>query len=209
MKNFTIILVFVSICLLCLQATCATAETNIVFVANTDFQNPIGTHVDPTINLGDTVTWVFTNTFHSTTAAAGQLESWNSGVQFSVGATFSHTFTHVGTFNYYCSIHGSDAGCRGVNAMSGHVTVVLTGVVQYQITGFAQQGNDILVNWITGGICLTNILQRSLGDGTGGFSNNFTDIFEVDNTLDITTNYLDVGATTNFPSSYYRVRVPQ
>ena len=38
-------------------------------------------------------------------------------------------------------------------------------------------------------------------------SNNFTDIFTVTNTVSTVTNYLDVGAATNFPARYYRVRL--
>jgi hypothetical protein len=146
---------------------------------------------------------------HTTTAAPGQLESWDSGVQSAVGFTFSHTFTQLGTFNYYCTVHGVSTGCRGVVAMSGHVTVKLGSLsTPYQITGITQQGNDILVSWITGGICLTNILQRATGTADGSFTNNFTDIFTLTNTLGNVTNYLDAGAATNFPARYYRVRVP-
>ena len=39
------------------------------------------------------------------------------------------------------------------------------------------------------------------------YTNNFTDIFTVTNTVGTVTNYLDTGATTNFPSRYYRVRL--
>src|SRR5258708_34907485 len=118
MKTFTMILVVALVCLLSLQGTRATGATNTLYIYNFDFGNPVGTHVNPTINLGDTVTWVLTNGTHSTTAAPGQLESWDSGVTNTVGFTFSHTFTNLGTYNYYCKIHGSSTGCRGVGAMS-------------------------------------------------------------------------------------------
>ena len=57
---------------------------------------------DPTIHLGDTVHWIWNDGFvpHSTTAASGQAESWDSGIQ-GQGFTFDHIFTHVGQFNYY------------------------------------------------------------------------------------------------------------
>jgi hypothetical protein len=94
--------------------------------------------------------------------------------------------------------------------MSGRVTVVLGDLTTpYQINGITQQGSDIVVSWITGGICFTNILQRSTGDADGNFTTNFTDIFTVTNALGNTTNYTDAGATTNFRAAYYRVRVPQ
>jgi hypothetical protein len=41
----------------------------------------------------------------------------------------------------------------------------------------------------------------------GNFSNNFTTIFTVTNTVGTTTNYLDVGAGTNNPACYYRIRL--
>src|ERR1700722_14562035 len=44
-----------------------------------------------TINVGDTVHWVWLTSDHSTTSVAGSLESWNSGVQ-NTGFTFDHTF---------------------------------------------------------------------------------------------------------------------
>jgi hypothetical protein len=190
------------------------AATNTIYIFNFNFGALPNTHVDPVINLGDTVTWVWTNGTHSTTATPGQLESWDSGIQGTVGFTFSHTFTNLGMYNYYCKVHSSSTGCRqampNIGSMVGYVTVVLGDqTTPYQITGITQQGSDILVSWITGGICLTNILQRSTGAPDGSFTTNFTDIFTVAGTTGNTTNYLDPGAATNFPASYYRVRVPQ
>jgi plastocyanin len=190
------------------HSVAALALTNTIQIFNFDFGMAPSTHIDPIISPGDTVTWVWANSNHSTTAAPGQLESWDSGVkgQFS---TYSHTFTELGTFNYYCTVHGTSTGCRGVGAMSGHVTVVLTGSPPYQITGIAAQGNDILVSWVTGGICQTNILQRATGAADGSYTNNFVDIFTVPSATGNSTNFLDVGAATNFPFCYYRVHIPQ
>ncbi len=83
------------------------------------------THIDPVINVGDTVEWVWNSgaILHSTTAAAGQMESWDSGVH-STPFTFDHTFTQTGTFNYYCIVHGADIGGGQVIGMSGHVVVL-------------------------------------------------------------------------------------
>jgi plastocyanin len=207
-------LVLLSVCLLLLNISRASAATNTLQIFNFGFGTN-SVHVDPTINLGDTVTWVWASggVPHSTTAAPGQLESWDSGVQSSVGFTFSHTFSNLGAYNYYCMVHGSSTGCRGVASpfgMTGTVTVVLgTQTTPYQVTGITQQGNDMLVSWITGGICETNVLQRSITAPDGSFTTNFTDIFTVTGTTGNTTNYVDVGAATNVPSSYYRVRVPQ
>ncbi len=88
---------------------------------------------DPTIQVGDTVQWVWDVSNHSTTSVAGQTESWNSGLK-SAGATFTHTFTHTGTFNYYCTLHGGDNGDGTARGMSGTVTVVGSGSAPVPVT---------------------------------------------------------------------------
>lgn len=75
----------------------------------------------------------------------------------------------------------------------------------FRITGVAQEGNDIRVTWIMGS-GKTNALQATTGDVTGGFTNNFADLFIATNTVGTTTNYLDVGAAS-VPARYYRVRL--
>lgn len=89
-----------------------------------DFDFGTAGHVasDPTIHPGDTVHWIWDASNHSTTSAAGQAESWNSGIQ-PAGSTFDHTFTQLGTFEYYCLIHGADLGGGQVSGMSGSITV--------------------------------------------------------------------------------------
>ena len=53
----------------------------------------------------------------------------------------------------------------------------------------------------------TNALQRTAG-ASGSFATNaFAAIFTATNTVGTTTNYLDVGAATNVPAFYYRVRL--
>jgi plastocyanin len=84
---------------------------------------------DPvTIHVGDTVHWVWDTNDHSTTSVAGSLESWDSGVH-NAGFTFDHTFTHAGTFVYYCVIHGSDNGNGTASGMAGTITVQATGTL--------------------------------------------------------------------------------
>jgi len=123
--------------LLALGAASAQAQgTFTVHVTNFDFLDAGGAHFDPTINLGNTVHWVWDLGLHSTTAAAGQLEQWNSG-NHSAPFSFDHTFTHAGTFNYYCLIHGLDAGGGNVSGMSGHVTV---NVPEPTVTGLFMTG---------------------------------------------------------------------
>ena len=69
-----------------------------------------------TIQLGDTVNWIWTNGGHSTTSVAGQAESWDSGV-LSPPLNYPHTFTHLGTFNYDSSV-STDV------SFTGQITVV-------------------------------------------------------------------------------------
>ena len=75
-----------------------------------------------------------------------------------------------------------------------------------RIDSIVQQGNDIRLTWTTVG-GKTNVLQAANGAADGSFSNNFTDIFTATNMVSLVTNYLDVGAATNFPARYYRVRL--
>src|SRR3954467_12028962 len=103
----------------------ALLATVTVHIFNFDFSaNPQGQPiVDPTIHVGDTIHWVDDQGFHSTTSVAGSAESWDSGAQ-NTGFTFDHTFTHAGTFTYFCSIHGQDNGNGTAGGMSGTITVL-------------------------------------------------------------------------------------
>jgi uncharacterized repeat protein (TIGR03803 family) len=77
----------------------------------------------------------------------------------------------------------------------------------FQITGIAQQVNDILITW-TSGIGTTNALQVTSGDVNGSYTtNNYVDLSSNIIITSTTTNYLDVGGATNTPSRYYRVRL--
>lgn len=99
----------------------------IVYVYNFDFSaNPAGEMViDPVIQVGDTVRWVWEEGTHTTTAASGQLEFWDSPVlNASDGGSFEHTFTTVGSFVYYNRLFGDDLGDGNVSGMSGVITVV-------------------------------------------------------------------------------------
>jgi len=74
-----------------------------------------------TINLGDTVKWVF-HGFHTTTSDSRTgVEIWDSGTLSS--GSFSHTFNNSGTFKYYCTLHSSPGG----SGMNGSVIVRSSG----------------------------------------------------------------------------------
>ena len=75
----------------------------------------------------------------------------------------------------------------------------------FRITSVVPEGNNLKINW-TMGSGRTNALQFSPG-APGSYTTNFTDIFTVTNTVGTATNYLDIGAATNFPARYYRIRL--
>ena len=76
----------------------------------------------------------------------------------------------------------------------------------FRVTAIAREANNVRVTWMTG-VGRTNALQRTAGAAGSFATNNFAAIFTVTNTVGTTTNFLDVGAATNFPARYYRVRL--
>lgn len=106
-------------------ALSAHATVFTVHIYNFDFSTD-PTHVqviDPIIQLGDTVHWVLDEGLHTTQSVAGLTESWNSGNLGTVGQSYDHTFTHLGSFNYFCGMHGIDNGNGTASGMSGTITV--------------------------------------------------------------------------------------
>lgn len=91
-------------------------------IANASVNDNFFTPNPVMINVGDTVQWTWgAGNFHSVTSVAGSSESFDSGNQ-SVG-TFSHTFTHAGTYVYYCDIHGFDFGNGTAGGMFARIKV--------------------------------------------------------------------------------------
>ncbi|MDA9339892.1 T9SS type A sorting domain-containing protein [Polaribacter sp.] len=74
-----------------------------------------------TIEVGDTVKWVWNSNNHNVVSNAGANESFNSGATENVGATFSHIFTLVGSSDYVCTPHSGN--------MFGTITVVAEGAL--------------------------------------------------------------------------------
>jgi plastocyanin len=75
---------------------------NVSVTVNNNFFNP----PNITVNVGDTVTWVWIGSGHDTVATDG---TWNSGLK-NAPATFPFTFTaaHAGKrFDYFCTPHRS------------------------------------------------------------------------------------------------------
>jgi plastocyanin len=77
------------------------------------FFDTVDLGTNTTIPVGQTVQWNWASgsNFHSTTSGncSGGLCSpdfiWDSGVQ-DEPFSFTHTFNTVGTFGYYCQVHG-------------------------------------------------------------------------------------------------------
>jgi autotransporter-associated beta strand protein len=80
----------------------------------------------------------------------------------------------------------------------------------FQILSVVPQGNDIVLTWQAAGI-RTNAVQSSPGDGSGDYSNNFSDIIGSQTIFpsvgDAVTNFTDLGGATNAASRFYRVRL--
>lgn len=77
------------------------------------------------------------------------------------------------------------------------------------IVSIAQETNDIRLVWTTTA-GKTNVVQATAGLADGSYTNNFADIslpLIVSGNGQVTTNYLDLGAATNLPARYYRVRL--
>jgi spore coat protein A len=109
-------------------APAAAASTVDVYVYSFDFSlNPSGQPVvDAVITVGDTVRWVWVEGNHTTTSVVGIPEQWDASLG-SGSPTFSHTFTNLGTFAYYCRPHGFDNGDQTAGGMSGTITVLPAG----------------------------------------------------------------------------------
>ncbi len=104
---------------------------------NLNWFSGIGPNVDLTIEPGDTVIWTWTSPNHSVEndPAGSSLESFDSGIIFPTGTMFSHTFTVVGSNDYYCGVHGAAS-------MSGTITVEpALGVDEYSISDFTISPN--------------------------------------------------------------------
>jgi plastocyanin len=102
------------------------AESNIG-VADFDF-----TPATQTIAVGDTVTWTFNATGHSTTSQPGQPDKWDSDIQ-NLGATFQKTFTKPGRYQYVCTPH--ESFMRGVLVVGQDTVKKTVGTVKAKVVG--------------------------------------------------------------------------
>lgn len=104
---------------------------------NLNWQIGIGTNVDLTIEVGDTVIWNWTdNAPHTVTSLPGSAESFNSGSITGNGLTYSRVFNIVGSNPYECSFHPF--------SMAGTITVQNTlSVNDFFKNGFSISPNPV------------------------------------------------------------------
>lgn len=93
------------VCLIGYPRPASATTVNVTIAPNGAF---VFSPADVTIRPGDKVRWTWADDFHSTTSGTPGMPNglWNSGVLIQ-GAVFTHTFTTLGTFQYYCTPHGA------------------------------------------------------------------------------------------------------
>ncbi|MCB0434226.1 MAG: T9SS type A sorting domain-containing protein [Mangrovimonas sp.] len=106
---------------------------------NLDWFAGVGSNVDLTIQTGDTVTWTWTSPNHTVEndPSGSSVETFNSGFLGPTGSTFSHTFTVIGSNDYYCGIHGAAS-------MSGTITVEALSVDEFTLKNFKISPNPVI-----------------------------------------------------------------
>lgn len=146
-----------------------------------------------TINVGDTVEWVWAANGHSTTSGApGNPDGmWDSGVQ-NTNFTFSQTFNGPGTFNYYCSPHGSCCGMIGAVTVTAVTDTVAITKARYatatqQLTVLATDSNDTAT--LTVKVTSTGqVLGTMMNLGGGSYQAKFKNVATNPGMVTVTSN---------------------
>jgi plastocyanin len=175
----------------------------------TTFQVQVGadglkfTPQNVTIQVGDTVQWTWAGNAHSSTSGTpGHPDGmWDSGVQ-NIGFIFNQTFSSAGTFNYFCSVHGTCCSMIGSVTVTAAVDTVQITRAQYttsrsQLTVQATDTDPTAM--LTVSVTRTGeILGTMTNNGGGNYSAKFTGI----------SNPLKITVTSNFGgTATARVRV--
>lgn len=146
----------------------------------------IGTNVDLTIESGDIVRWTWTSPSHTVENVIGSsAESFNSGVLVPVGSTFSHTFTVLGTNDYFCRIHGAAS-------MSGTITVMENlNVEQHNLKLFSLSANPVSEKLIINLPQIQNAVNLTIYDLLG--KNIYNQTYNHNHTINIDVSDLSSG----------------
>jgi PKD repeat protein len=131
---------------------------------------------------------------------------WNFGdgntTNFTASTNPSHTYT-AGTYTVTLIV----SGYPGASTNTASIIAPPAQVTAPQITSITAQGSDILIVWSTTG-GTTNVVQAT--PGNPGYNTNFVDITGPLLILGggvTATNYVDLGAATNSPAMFYRVKL--
>jgi plastocyanin len=144
------------------------------------------------IHVGDTIQWNWAASGHSSTSGTpGNPDGmWDSGI-LGIGATFSHTFTAAGTFNYFCTPHGLCCGMIGSVTVAPvgdtvQITRALYNTSRSQLTVQATDTNDTAT--LTVSVSSTSeILGPMMNQGGGDYRAKFTGISNPRN-ITVTSN---------------------
>lgn len=103
-----------------------------------------------TVDSGDTVMWMWTDTMPHTVTSTSGVETFDSGTLSGTSATFSHTFTTIGTTSYECIFH----------PMTGAITTqAVAGVKDNNKAAFEYYPNPVTdVLTINGKSAISNIM---------------------------------------------------
>jgi plastocyanin len=127
------------------------------------------------IQLGDTVTWVWKSAMHSVTSGnpGAPTGLFDSGIHNS-GFTFSFTFPNPGTFNYYCIPHGS-GGMVGKVIVAGNTPTPTPTPTPSQPLNIStrmdvQTGEQVLIGgFIITGTAPKKVILRAIGPSLAAF----------------------------------------
>ena len=72
-----------------------------------------------TVESGDTVMWMWTDTMPHTVTSNSGVETFDSGTITGNGQSYSHIFTTVGTTNYDCIFHANMTGAITTTTAAG------------------------------------------------------------------------------------------
>jgi len=109
-RSFRFSLLSFAVLAVALLDAAAQAATRTVTISSNQFTDASSANSTSTIQAGDSVNWVWAGGIHSTTSGScsGGCTpdgKWDSGVKSS--GAFSRTFDTIGSFPYYCTVHGS------------------------------------------------------------------------------------------------------